>query len=201
MQDKKILAFVGMTGSGKGTCTDFLAEKYHFPVVHFGNMVYEEVARRGLDPVKDEKSVRENMREMEGPTVLARHVAKKADTLIEAGNRVIVLDGLYSWTEFKYLREKYGDGLILIATAANKNVRRKRILQRKDKHRKYTSEQQIIDREIAEIENLEKGGPIAYADYTIVNNFDKEFLVQDLDVLLHEIGIVKPDGSLPGSIS
>ena len=107
-EGKFVLAFVGMPGSGKGTCTDFLAEKYKFPVIHLGNMVYDEVARRGLDPVKDEKFVREDMREMEGPNVLAKHAAQVADTLLEAGNNVIVLDGLYSWTEYKYLHEKYG---------------------------------------------------------------------------------------------
>ncbi len=190
MEDKKVIAFVGMPGSGKGTCTDYLAEKYHFPVIHFGTMVYEEVARRGLNNVKDEKFVREDMREMEGPTVLAKHAARKADTLFEAGNRVIILDGIYSWTEYKYLHEKYGNSLIIIATAASKDIRHRRIMERKDSHRKYTSVQQIIDREIAEIENLEKGGPIANADYTLVNNSSKEFLQQDLEVLLRDLHII-----------
>jgi dephospho-CoA kinase len=187
---KTVLAFVGMPGSGKGTCTSYLAEKYHFPVIHFGNMVYDEVARRHLDNVKDEKFVRENMRDMEGPAVLAKHAVRKADTLFESGNNVIVLDGLYSWTEYKYLHEQYGDSLLIIATAADKAVRHQRIMNRKDSHRKYTSVQMIIDREIAEIENLEKGGPIAYADYTIVNNSDKQFLLQDLDTLLRRLGIL-----------
>jgi dephospho-CoA kinase len=190
MADRIVLAFVGMPGSGKGTCTTYLADKYHFPVIHFGNMLYEEIARRGLDNVADEQFVRVDMRKMEGPAVLAKHAARKADTLFESGEEVIVFDGLYSWTEFKYLHEQYGDGLILIATAADKAERYRRIMARKDSHRKYTSTQQIIDREIAEIENIEKGGPIAYADYTIVNNSDKEFLLQDLDMLLSNLNLV-----------
>jgi len=190
MSNIKVVAFVGMPGSGKGTCTTYLAEKYKFPVIHFGDMLYEEIARRGLDNVADEQFVRVDMRRMEGPTVLAKHAARKTDTLFEAGNNIVVLDGLYSWTEYKFLHEKYGDDLIMIATAASKDVRHHRILTRKDNHRKYTSVQQIIDREIAEIENVEKGGPIAFADYTIVNNSDKEFLLQDLDVLLRELKII-----------
>ena len=179
-----------MPGSGKGTCTVHLADKYNFPVIHFGNMVYEEVKRRGMDNVKDEKFVREDMRAMEGPSVLAKHVASKVNTFFESGDRVVVLDGLYSWTEFKFLENKYGTDLILIATAASKQVRYERILKREDDHRKYTDVNQIVSREIAEIENLEKGGPIAYADYTIVNNSNKDFLLQDLDMLLRELKIV-----------
>ena len=197
MSDKKVIAFVGMPGSGKGTCTTYLSEMYHFPVIHFGNMVYEEVERRGMDNVKDEKFVREDMRAMEGPSVLAKHAARRVDEFFGEGNEIVVLDGLYSWTEYKFLHRKYGDELILVATTAAKNVRHQRILDRVDSHRKYTSVQQIIDREIAEIENLEKGGPIAYADFTILNNSSKEFLLQDLEMLLRQNEILKPSQPLP----
>lgn len=197
MSDKKVLAFVGMPGSGKGTCTTYLSDTYHFPVIHFGNMVYEEVGRRGLDNVADEKMVREDMRAMEGPSVLAKHAARRVEEFFSEGSDVVVLDGLYSWTEYKYLSRKYGFNLILIATAASKEVRHQRILNRIDTHRKYTDVQQIIDREIAEIENLEKGGPIAYADYTIVNNSSKDFLLQDLEILLRQHKILPSGLTLP----
>jgi dephospho-CoA kinase len=180
----KVIAFVGMPGSGKGTCTTYLSEKYGYPVVHFGNMIYDEVQRRGLDNVSDEKFVREDMRAQEGPAVLAKHVAVKADELFEAGSKVVVLDGLYSWSEYKYLQQRFGDRLTVVAVAANKQTRYQRILNRKDSHRKYTSVQQIIDREIAEIENLEKGGPIAYADYTLINDAGPQDMLAALDKIV-----------------
>ncbi|MGH7237956.1 MAG: AAA family ATPase, partial [Candidatus Saccharimonadales bacterium] len=74
----KIIAFVGMPGTGKDTCANYLLGKYGWAVVHFGNMVYEEVQRRGLDNVKGEIFVREDMRRQEGQDVLAKHAAKKA---------------------------------------------------------------------------------------------------------------------------
>lgn len=196
MDGKKVIAFVGMPGSGKGTCTTYLNEKYRFPVIHFGNMVYEEVQRRGLDNVKDENFVREDMRAMEGPAVLAKHVARRVHEYVRDGAKIVILDGLYSWTEYKYLHREFGDALIMIATTASKEVRHQRILNRNDGHRKYTSVQQIIDREIAEIENIEKGGPIAYADYTILNNSSREFLLQDLELLLRQIGVLTEDNPL-----
>lgn len=188
MKEQKIIAFVGMPGSGKGTCTNYLNEKHGWPVVHFGNMVYEEVQRRGLDNVKDEVFVREDMRKQDGKAVLAKHVATKADQYFGSGQAVIILDGLYSWSEYKFLAEKYGTALIMIAIAAPKALRHKRVLLRNDAHRKYTLPQ-LINREVAEIENLEKGGPIAMADYTIVNDATPEELLNKLDRITAEIGL------------
>ncbi len=185
-----LIALVGMPGSGKGTCTDHLSEKYKLPLIHFGHMMYEEVQRRGLDNVKDEKFVREDMRAKEGPAVIAKMVATKAEGYIADGARTIVLDGLYSWSEYKYLREKYGDGLIVIAVAAPRQTRYERVLARSDGHRKYTSVEQVETREIDEIEHLEKGGPIAFADYTLVNDREgKENLLRQLDELIERIGL------------
>lgn len=187
----KIIALVGMPGSGKGTCTDYLTEKYGWPLIHFGNMVYEEVQRRGLDNIKDETFVREDMRAKEGKDVLAKHVGRKADGFIGSGAPVVVLDGLYSWTEYKYLKGKFGDDLITIATTAPRTLRYERILNRKDGHRKYATTEQIMEREVAEIENLEKGGPIAFADYTIVNDSDTAAkLLADLDAILQQANVI-----------
>jgi len=187
MTEVKIIAFAGMPGSGKGSCTDYLEKKYHWPVVHFGNMIYEEVQRRGLDNVKDEKFVREDMRAKEGKEVFAKHVARKIDEYISNGATTIVVDGLYSWSEFKYLSEKYGDKLVVIAVAAPRAERYRRTLARTDSHRNYSSAEQIEERDISEIENLEKGGPIAFADYTLVNDKDPETLQEKLDAIIEQI--------------
>jgi dephospho-CoA kinase len=187
--DVKVICLVGMPGSGKGTCTDYMHATYGWPVVHFGNMVYEEVQRRGLDNVKDEKFVRKDMREKEGKTVLAIHVARKVKDYVDQGQKVVVLDGLYSWSEYKYLLDVFGSSLVVIAVAASKNVRHQRVIDRKDAHRSYTIEQ-LIDREYSEIEDLEKGGPIAYADYTIVNETAVDSLIAQLNGTLHTAGIL-----------
>lgn len=177
-----------MPGSGKGTCTKHLSTKHGWPIVHFGNMVYEEVQRRGLHNVEDEVFVRNDMRKQDGPAVLAKHVARKADELLTGGAETVVLDGLYSWSEYTYLSEKYGEQLLVIATTSPKHVRRQRVLDRKDAHRSYTLEQ-LIAREIDEIENLEKGGPIAYADYTLANLKNLEDLLNQLDEIITQTSL------------
>jgi dephospho-CoA kinase len=184
----QILAIIGMAGSGKGTAVTHLAQHYHFPEVHLGNMVYEEVKKRGLDIVMDERMVREDMRKSEGPTVLAKRAAARAQEHFDNGAKVVVLDGVYSWTEDRYLRETFGNNYTAIAIVNPKHVRYERVVARKDAHRPYTLEQ-IKLRDIEELENLEKGGPIAFADYYLANAKSVEDLQHQVDTLLAELGL------------
>ena len=85
----------------------------------------------------------------------------------------VVLDGLYSWSEYKYLREKLGDRLVILALVTGAGVRKARLANRPV--RPLTSSE-VDSRDYAEIENLEKGGPIAIADYYIDNNGDFDAL-------------------------
>lgn len=186
MNKPKIIAIVGMPGSGKGTTVEHLENRYQLPSVHFGHMVYDEVRRRGLDIILDERMVREDLRKAEGPAVLAKRAAAKADSLLSSGAHAVVLDGLYSWSEDRYLRDKYGADIITIAIVNPKHVRYERVVARKDAHRPYTLEQ-IQLRDIEEIENIEKGGPIAFADYYLANARDIAELKAQVDQLMTEL--------------
>lgn len=184
---KKIVAVVGMAGSGKGTITDYL-ESRGYPKVYFGGMVYEEVERRGLDIVENEREVREDMRKQEGLAVMAKRASVKAEEYFSQGKNTVVFDGLYSWSEYKFLREKYGDSLVVVAVFTPLSVRYERATSRKESHRSYTIEQ-IKKRDYEEIENIEKGGPIAMADYTLVNTDTPEHLLKEVEDLLKRLGL------------
>lgn len=183
MNRPKVIALVGMAGSGKGTCTTFISENYHVPIVHFGNMVYEEVERRGLDIVQHEREVREDMRKQEGVAVLAKRVAQKAQGFLAAGEKGVVLDGLYSWSEYKHLKSVFGEDLAIIAVVTPRSLRYERVVNRQDARRQYTKEQ-VERRDIEEIENLEKGGPIAMADFTVLNDSATETMLGKLNDIL-----------------
>lgn len=189
MNTPKVIAVVGMPGSGKGTLVEFLTEKLEAPKVYFGGMVYEEIARRGLDNVKDEKMVREDMRTQEGPAVLAKRAGAKAKELLANGDTLVVLDGVYSWSEDKYLRQEFGDDYIAIAVVGPRELRYERVVARNDAHRKYTREI-IAERDIQEIENLEKGGPIAYADQYILNSEGFDQFYADAEKLCKKLQLI-----------
>ncbi len=186
MSSPKVIAIVGMPGSGKGTVVDHICSAYNAQRVYFGGMVYEEVEARGLDIVADERMVREDMRAKEGPAVLAKRAATRANEILESGTPFVVFDGVYSWTEDKYLRETFGDAYVSIAVVNPKSIRYERVVARKDAHRPYTKAQ-IELRDIEEIENIEKGGPIAFADYYLANAPDIPSLISQTDELLDRI--------------
>ena len=182
--DVKILAFVGMCGSGKSTAIDVLTNK-NIPKVYFGGVILKAIEDAGLEiNPENERKYREELRAKEGKDFVVQRVVQQTKNLIEAGQKRIVLDGLYSWTEYKILREEFPQELTVIAINAPKAVRRKRLSERKE--RPFTI-QEAAERDKTEIENLEKGGPIAIADYYLDNSGTIKNLHEQLEDLLEKL--------------
>ncbi len=115
----------------------------------------------------------------------------KIDKFLAEGN--VVGDGLYSWSEYKILREEYGDKLIVVAVYAPPKLRYSRLAARKleegdkDMRNRPMTEEQAKARDAAEIENIEKGGPIAMADYTLINTGSVEELLKQFEEIMKEV--------------
>ena len=182
----KIIAVVGMSGSGKSVVVDYLTEK-GFPKVYFGGMIYKEMKRRGIEITSDgesEKQFREMIRETEGKDWVVKQVIEGTINLINAGQKRIVLDGLYSWTEYKILKKEFPGQLTVLAVVVPKALRHFRVGKRPE--RSFNTKE-IQERDRSEVENLEKGGPIAMADYYVLNDDSVAKLHNDVDVILDRI--------------
>lgn len=182
----KIIAVVGMSGSGKSVVVDYLTEK-GFPKVYFGGMIYKEMKRRGIEITSDgesEKQFREMIRETEGKDWVVKQVIEETINLINAGQKRIVLDGLYSWTEYKILKKEFPGQLTVLAVVVPKALRHFRVGKRPE--RPFNTKE-IQERDRSEVENLEKGGPIAMADYYVLNDDSVAKLHDDVDVILDRI--------------
>lgn len=180
----KILAFVGLAGSGKTTAVEYLTEK-GYPKVYFGGIVLDEVRKRGLELTQEnEQPIREELRVTEGKDFVVKRIVQQIHDLVAAGQHRIVADGLYTWTEYKVLKHEFPGELSVVAIVAPRSLRHRRLEDRKV--RPLTA-QEADTRDWAEIENLEKGGPIAIADHFISNDGDKQKLHAQIDAELEAI--------------
>ena len=183
-KDVKILAIVGMCGSGKSTLIEYLTER-GIPKVYFGGIVLNAVTEAGLEiNPENERMMREKLRAEEGKDFVVRRVLDEAKRLIDAGQKRIVLDGLYSWTEYNILRKEFPTEMTVVAVVMPKALRRKRLAER-PVHPLNAEESAMRDK--TEIENLEKGGPIAIADYYLDNSGTVEELHASFAKLLDEL--------------
>ena len=178
----KLIAIVGMSGSGKSIITDYL-ESIGWTKLYFGGITYKLMEEQGIERTEDGKSeqkFREKLRKEHGPECYAKFLEPEIKEAIQKNN--VVLDGLYSWYEYKYLIDKFKD-LKLICVVVDKEKRYERISIREERPFDRDS---IINRDLSEIENLYKGGPIAYADYYIQNNGDIDSEIKRLKEILEK---------------
>ena len=176
----KVFAFVGLPGVGKSSAVDYLTEK-DYPKVYFGGVIVQAVKDAGLDlNPENEQMIREKLRVEEGKDVVVNRIVKQINDLINAGQHRIIADGLYSWTEYKVMKREFPGELTTIAIVAPKHLRHARLTKRPIRP---LTQQQAEERDWAEIENLEKGGPIAIADYFVTNDKDLDHLHQQIDAI------------------
>ncbi len=187
----KFIALVGMCGAGKSVIADALIEK-GWKFFRFGQITLDIIKEKELEPSEEnEKKIREDIRKEHGMGAYAILNKPKIDKFLAEGN--VVGDGLYSWSEYKILREEYGDKLIVVAVYAPPKLRYSRLAARKleegdkDMRNRPMTEEQAKARDAAEIENIEKGGPIAMADYTLINTGSVEELLKQFEEIMKEV--------------
>ncbi|MFH1648065.1 MAG: hypothetical protein ABID71_10495 [Chloroflexota bacterium] len=95
------------------------------------------------------------------------------------------MDGLYSWEEYDHLTPHYADDFKVVAVWASPWTRYARLVSRPV--RPLTPDE-AAGRDRAEIEHLNKGGPIAMADFTILNDTSLTDLKKQVAVIIRSLG-------------
>jgi len=160
----RVVAVVGMAGAGKSEVARVF-ERSGFKRVRFGDTTEEEIRNRGLElNEENERRVREQLRKEHGMAAYARLNLPRIDASLNSSD--VVVDGLYSWEEYTLLKDHYGERFTTVAVWASQATRHGRLANRTE--RPLTAEE-AASRDKAEIEHTNKGGPIAMADFTIIN--------------------------------
>ncbi|HTX86964.1 MAG TPA: AAA family ATPase [Candidatus Nanoarchaeia archaeon] len=185
MKNKLILAVVGMAGSGKSEVVKYLVKKLNWPVVYLGAITFTWMKKRKI-PInwKNEKEAREQIRRENGGMGAYAKLSLPAIAALLKNNTGVIVESLYSWSEYKILKNKFGDNFKVVAALASPAIRFKRLKTRKNS-RPMKNYAEFQTRDYSEIENIEKGGPIVMADYLIVN----ESTLKDLRKKLNGIKI------------
>ncbi len=175
----KVVSVVGMTGAGKSEVSRVF-EQNGFIRVRFGDVTDEEVKQRGLELNEaNERYIRELLRQEHGMSAYAKLNLPRIYSALEHSD--VVIDGLYSWEEYSFLKTHYGEDFWVVAVWTSPGTRYQRLTTRLE--RPLTVEE-AANRDRAEIENINKGGPIAMADFTIINESSLENLRQEAERII-----------------
>jgi dephospho-CoA kinase len=188
---KKLVCVAGMPGAGKSVVSDYFVKKgYQF--IRFGQITLDIIKEKKL-PLNEvtERKIREDIRKKHGMAAFAVLNYPKFKKLLKSGD--VIADGLYSWSEYKFLKNKFKEKFTLIAVYAPPKLRyekiSRRIISKNDKDLRFRpfTQKEAQSRDYSQIENLEQGGPIAMADFTIVNTKSMAYLLKQVKNVYDEI--------------
>lgn len=181
-RERRVVSIVGMTGSGKSEVAKVF-ERSGFVRVRFGDITDEEVARRGWELNEgNERYIRELLRKKHGMAAYAKLNIPRIDSVLKRTD--VVADGLYSWEEYRLFQDYYRGRFIVVAVCASPQTRYQRLAARPVRG---LTPDEAASRDIVEIVNLNKGGPIAMADFTIVNESSLEELREEVERIITKL--------------
>lgn len=175
-----VLAVVGLPGAGKTEAVNCLMAKTGWPKVYLGDVTFEILRERNLPFTQEnERPVREEIRAKHGMAAYAILSLSKIETMHQTSP--VIIESMYSWEEYLTFRDKFGDNFKVLAIYASPRTRATRLANRPERPLTLA---ELEARDFAQIENLKQAGPIARADFTIVNEGSPENLTTQLDQIL-----------------
>lgn len=180
---KIILAIVGLPGAGKTETVNYLIKKKNWPKVYFGDVTFDEMKKDNIEINEaNERKMRESIRARLGMGAYAILNIPKIKELFE--NESVIIESLYSWEEYLEMKKEFGELFKVLAIYSNSETRIARMVNRPIRP---LNREDVISRDYAQIANLHMAGPIARADWTIVNEGTKEDLFREIDKIIEKL--------------
>lgn len=171
----KVFAFVGLPATGKTFHAERISKEFKIPLIETGQILYEEVKKRGLSITKDNvKKVWEELKR-EDPAILTRLAIKK---MKETNEPTFLILSPKCMKEVELLRDSFEE-CYLIAFIASPRTRFRRAVELRHRDTKAITKEKR--EELADINTIEKfreyrddheirlgiGKVIALADYYV----------------------------------
>ncbi|MEM3627953.1 MAG: AAA family ATPase [Candidatus Bathyarchaeia archaeon] len=179
--DKLVVGVAGMPGAGKSVVVD-VAKGMGYDVVVMGDVVREEVRRRGLECAPEHLGkVMIELRLQEGNSVIAKRCIPR---IMESKREKVIVDGVRSMAEVEEFKRHF-QKFTLIAIKASPETRFKRLYCRKrsDDPKNWEIFSERDERELL----VGLGEAIAKADYTIDNECSLKAVKQQIAEVLRKV--------------
>jgi dephospho-CoA kinase len=182
----KIIGITGTLASGKTSVKDFFLSR--FPSSYFislSDIIKEELLKEGKELKRENFIEKGNeLRKRYGSQILVEVATLTLPK--NTNNLIVIIDGVRNPGEVEYLKKKFGKNFVLIAVDAPKELRFKRLLERKKEGDPQTFEE---FNEIDETDNGKNqpeygqrvGECLKLADYLIINDGSLEELNKKLE--------------------
>lgn len=129
MNKKHVMVFVGLPGSGKDTCTNYLAEKYGAEIFSFTTMLKDALTRFHLEYNRDNLiKISEAIRHTFGENTMAKTMAKDAEY---SQAKLIAIGNARRLADIEFLSKM--EGFVLIEITADIKTRFERVKNRGEK--------------------------------------------------------------------
>ncbi|MCE4609653.1 MAG: nucleoside monophosphate kinase [Desulfurococcales archaeon] len=175
-----MISVTGMPGSGKSIVAKRISEKIGWPIYSMGDIVREEVRRRGLELTAENiEYVAKKLREELGLAAVGILLRKKIESQREKLEGVVV-DGMRSVYEARELAN-IGE-LCIIAVHASPMTRYRRMIER-GRRGDIRGWEDFVLRDRYNL-SFGIGELIALADFMIVNEGDLEDLYKNVDNII-----------------
>jgi dephospho-CoA kinase len=180
MARRKVLAVVGMPGSGKAIVSK-VASSHGILVLVCGDVVREETKKRGLTPTPENTGkVMLAIRQEEGPAVVAKRLIPR----IESSHApLLTVEGVRSMAEVEALEEKHT--VVVVAVHASPKTRYERLLARA-RSDDPKSWQEFKERDLREL-GVGIGDVIALAQEMLINEASFEEVTAASEAILSRV--------------
>ncbi len=165
------IGVTGMPGAGKSLFSA-AAEKLGLPVVRMGDIVFDEVKKRGLPlTLENVGKIAIELRREYGPDIVARKVIERIQSGSFENQQIIVIEGIRSLEEVNVFKNFFEE-FILVAIHAPPNIRYERLIKR-GRADDTLNVDKLKKRDLREL-GMGIGNVIAMADEVLINK-DKTY--------------------------
>jgi len=184
-----IIGVVGQIACGKGVLKDYLINKFGFDSFSLSSIVHEEAKKRKITEVtrKILQDIGDDLRKKYGHDVLAKRALM---AIKKSKNSRWVIEGIRNPAEVEFLKKK--KNFTLIGIKAKRSLRFKRLLERAKPWdpTNWHDFLKVDRRDLGKGEEAvgqQVGKCLAYCDYVLTNNKDKEDFERKVKKVLKRI--------------